>query len=214
MGSKTTIEWVATRRPDGSVVEGSSWNPLRGTQGNWTCRKVPNSPACDHCYAAAFNMRLGCPDYVGGADAPRLDEKALALPARWREGPGVFVCSMTDLWFERHPFEWIDRVYRQMLDHPRHTYILLTKRPGVMLRWWRSLRARGFEGEREHLPPHIWVGVTIEVDRHVWRADKLREMSAHVRWISAEPLFDGLPSLDLTGIHQVVIGGESGPGVA
>jgi protein gp37 len=134
-------------------------------------------------------------------DPARLDKKALLQPLTWKTPRKVFVCSMTDLFGTWVPVEWIEKILDVMMIATQHTYILLTKRP---------TRMRDILGGVA-LPPHIWVGTTIESDRYAWRADRLRQMNCAVRWISAEPLLSGLPSLDLTGIDWLVAGGESGP---
>lgn len=198
VAEKSSIGW--TQSTDGTP--GATWNPIRGTVGHWHCVKL--SPGCDHCYAAAFNSRLGGPEYVSGADQVRLDQHALMAPSRWRRPRRIFVCSMTDIGLPSVTVPMFAAMWAQMLAHPRHTYMLLTKRPDTLKR--RIAAVGGV------LPPHIWVGVTIERDDYCWRADILREIPAPIRWISAEPMLGPLPSLDLAGIAWVVTGGESGRG--
>lgn len=191
---------------DGSTIEwtDASWNPVRGTAGRHVCARV--SPGCDHCYAATMNRRFSGLDYAATGqpllDQARLDRTALLLPARWRDARKVFVCSMTDLFGDWVPDEWIARVFAVMGASPRHTFQVLTKRPGRMrslLRRWDVL-------------PNVWLGVTIESDAYSWRANTLRQTYAAVRWVSAEPLLGPLPRLDLAGIDWLVVGGESGAG--
>ncbi len=122
----------------------------------------------------------------------------------------VFVCSMTDLFEESVPFEWIDRVFFEMLQNPRHTFQVLTKRPGRLVQWWKE-RFRPENGTTL-LPANIWLGTTVDEDRYSWRAKKLVQVPAAVHFVSAEPLLSGLPSLDLTDIEWVIVGGESGHG--
>lgn len=138
MGDKTKIEWAD-----------ASWNPLRGTIGKWHCVRV--SPGCGQgkmggCYAEAMNQRFKGPAYKVGADTPRLDSKALAIPLHWRKPRRVFVCSMTDLFLEAHPFEWIASVFGVMAASPQHTFQVLTKRPARALaffEWAGNQRCHG-----------------------------------------------------------------------
>lgn len=203
MADKSAIEWTD-----------ATWNPLKGTVGRWACSKI--SPGCDHCYASSMNHRFGGPGYprVGepAADTVRLDERVLTQPSRWRRPRTVFVCSMTDLFHEDVPFEWIDRIFAEMVVNPRHVFQVLTKRPRRMLEWLLARAVAGGAGSVERLPAHIWVGVSVELDRYSWRAERLRQIPAAVRFVSAEPLLGPLPSLDLTGIHWLIAGGESGHG--
>jgi protein gp37 len=191
MSKQTSIEWAD-----------HSWNPLRGTLGYWHCVRV--SPGCDHCYAAEMNRRLAKgPDYTAGADELRLHRPALADLAKGPAGR-VFVCSMTDIGLPAAR-AFLPEVFAAMLAESKHTYLLLTKRPGLLAAPLRA--AFGDTGP----PANWWIGVTVEADGYAWRADVLRRLPASVRWISAEPLLGPLPSLDLAGIHWVVTGGESGP---
>jgi protein gp37 len=238
MSDKTAIEWTASIQPDGTVTPGSTWNPIRGQTARHTCARI--SPGCDNCYAATMTRRglMGTAplDYGQGEtpnDPARLDEKALRLPLTWKKPRKVFVASMTDLFGTWVPDEWIDRICAVMANTPQHTYIVLTKRPTHMRDYFRTLsyaitlfidrtgdtpelhameRQRIKAGGRCWPLPNVWVGTTIESDQYAWRADRLRQTPAAVRWVSAEPLLSGLPSLDLTGIDWLVAGGESGPG--
>lgn len=217
MSDQSDIEWTATRHPDGTVTKGSTWNPVRGTDGRHSCARI--SPGCTNCYAATMNRRgLGGTkplDFGQGEtliDPTRLDMKALLQPLHWKKPRRIFVCSMTDLFGTWVPAEWIARIISVMAQTPQHTYIVLTKR-ATRMRDMLSTLAHNVEVA--HLPPfwplpNVWVGVTIESDEYTWRADRLRQTPAAVRWISAEPLLSGLPSLDLDGINWPVSGGESG----
>jgi protein gp37 len=176
-------------------------------------------------------------DYGSGetlADPARLDEKALLQPLHWRAPRKVFVASMTDLFGTWVPDAWLDRIYDVMNRCPQHTFIVLTKRPTRMRDYLTGfferivatskanhaadlmairdsfIDAKGFDIIARRMFGHVWVGTTIESDRFAWRADRLRQTPAAVRWVSAEPLLSGLPSLDLTGIDWLVTGGESG----
>ena len=115
----TSIEWT-TR----------SWNPVRGTKGRHICQRI--SAGCKNCYAATMNRRFSGIDYVVGADVPRLDERALWEPLRWRSADRCFVCSMTDLFWEAILDEWIDRVFAVMALCPTTIFQVLTKRPERM----------------------------------------------------------------------------------
>jgi protein gp37 len=139
-----------------------------------------------------------------------LDEKALLMPHTWKQPRMVFVCSMTDIAGEWVKRDWFHAMWTVMTETPRHTYQVLTKRPShlrALIDWFQE-DAPGFG---PYPLPNVWIGATIESDAYVWRANVIRQTPAAIRWISAEPLISGLPSLDLTGIDWLVAGGESGP---
>jgi protein gp37 len=187
----TTIEWTD-----------ATWNPVTG------CDRV--SPGCAHCYALDLAARLkamGQPRYQRDGD-PRtsgpgfgvtLHPDKLVEPLRWRKPRMVFVNSMSDLFHEEIPYEFIREVFNVMRrcngeivaatgkPNPAHTFQVLTKRPEQALALWRE-RKLGFET----WPPNVWLGVSIENARYTWRADVLREIPAAVRFISAEPLLGSL----------------------
>lgn len=119
MSDKTSISWAD-----------ATWNPLRGTTGLWTCQKV--SPGCQNCYAETFGRRFGGLPYRAGADTPRLDAGVLSQPLRWRRPREIFACSMTDLFWGQHSFEWIAAVFGVMAATPQHRYLVLTKRAARM----------------------------------------------------------------------------------
>lgn len=183
----TSIEWTD-----------ETWNPTTG------CDRV--SPGCDHCYAATMAARLkamGNPRYQrDGADGPgfglTLHPDVLEKPLRWRKPRRVFVDSMSDLFHPDVPSEFVQRVWEVMGRCPQHTFQILTKRPQRMADLTRRL-------------PNVWLGTSIESDRFAFRAKHLRRCPAEVRFLSCEPLLGPLPSLDLTGIDWVIVGGESGP---
>lgn len=191
MGDRSAIEWTD-----------ATWNPVTG------CSKV--SPGCAHCYAETLSLRFGwtperwTPD--NAAVNVQLRPERLDQPRRWRQPRMVFVNSMSDLFHELVPFEYVDRVFAVMAATPRHTYQILTKRPERMQKYAR----RWIRMHREPLP-NVWLGTSIENDRWTARADLLRETPAAVRFISAEPLLGPLDSLNLTGIDWIIVGGESGP---
>jgi len=184
---------------------GITWNPVTG------CDRV--SPGCDHCYALTLARRLramgqaryqrdGDPRTSGPGFAVTCHPAALAAPYRWRTPRLVFVNSMSDLFHARVPAAFIGQVFDVMAGTPRHTYQVLTKRPG---------RARRLAGGLPW-PPNVWLGASVENGRYLWRADQLRDIPAAVRFLSAEPLLGPLTGLDLAGIGWVIAGGESGPG--
>lgn len=211
----TKIEWAATKNDDGTFTPGKTWNPIAG------CTRA--SDGCTHCYAAVMTLRLaamGQEKYQGLAvrtangnaafnGTIRLDEAALTTPYTWKKSTTVFVNSMSDLFHKDVPDWFLDRVFATMEETPRHTYQILTKRPERMafyVTWWCLRRGIAV------LPPHIWCGTSIEAMAVAGRADHLRRTPAAVRFISAEPLLGPLDVLDLTGIHWLIAGSESGPG--
>jgi protein gp37 len=139
--------------------------------------------------------------YVWVGDV-RLDHDALLIPGTWRKPRRVFVNSMSDLFHEGVPDDFIRAVFAAMVATPWHTYQLLTKRSERLAALADGLPWRS----------HIWLGVSVENEDHAWRIDHLRETPAHVKFLSLEPLIGPLPNLDLSGIDWVIAGGESGPG--
>jgi len=228
----TAIEWTD-----------ATWNPTTG------CDRV--SPGCANCYALTLAARLkamGQPRYQRDGD-PRtsgpgfgltLHEDKLTEPLRWRKPRMVFVNSMSDLFHEDVPFDFLDRVFGVMAAAPQHTFQVLTKRPhraqeylsrvvtvAMPTKASALVRAKSPEGYVEwvgrtpHWPlPNVWIGTSIENSRFNWRADVLRATPAAVRFISAEPLLGSLfkitkrqrNPLDLTDIDWLIAGGESGDG--
>jgi protein gp37 len=185
MSEKSTIEWTD-----------STWNPVTG------CTKV--SSGCKHCYAETFAERWrGIPGhpYEQGFDL-RIWPERLDLPLAWKKPRMIFVNSMSDLFHEKVPLSFIQEVFRTMEKASWHTFQILTKRSerlaetASMLNW----------------PRNVWMGVSIETAKYLSRADHLRKVPAAVRFLSLEPLLGPLGTLDLSGIHWVIVGGESGPG--
>ncbi len=175
---------------------GSTWNPLTG------CTKI--SPGCAHCYAERLSLRLkamGNPSYANGF-ALTTHEEALGLPLKWKKPQTIFVNSMSDLFHEDVPDEFIFRVFEVMRLAERHCFQVLTK---------RSARLAELSPKLKWMP-NIWMGVTVEDQAHTFRIDHLRETWASVKFLSIEPLLSAIPNLDLTNIHWVIVGGESGPG--
>ncbi|AMV29991.1 Phage protein Gp37/Gp68 [Gemmata sp. SH-PL17] len=190
MSDRSTIEWTD-----------ATWNPVRG------CTKI--SPGCKHCYAATFAERFrgvkGHP-YEQGFDLRLVPEK-LSEPFRWPAHRRVFVNSMSDLFHPEVPTGYIVRVARVMEAANWHTYQVLTKRSERMAELLKSeLRfAAGL--------PHVWWGVSVENRRHgLPRIDHLRTAPVATRFLSVEPLLENLGQIDLTDIHWVIVGGESGHG--
>jgi protein gp37 len=185
MGTRSAIEWTD-----------STWNPVTG------CTKV--SPGCAHCYAERLAKRLramGQPNYSKGFELA-LHENCLDLPLRWKRPQNIFVNSMSDLFHQDVPDEFIMQAFEVMNKAQWHFFQVLTK---------RSERLKELSGS---LPwaPNIWMGVSVECQEYTFRIGHLRETGAHVKFLSLEPLLGPLPNLDLTGIDWVIVGGESGPG--
>ncbi len=194
MSDKTGIQWTD-----------ATWNPVTG------CSKV--SPGCAHCYAETLSLRFGwsarpwLPQYA--PENVVLHPERLDQPLRWRQPRRIFVNSMSDLYHDLVPDSFVHEVFDRMARADWHSYQILTKRPARMA----EVVAAYYRSRRQPRPlPHVWLGVSIENDRWVARADALRATPAAVRFISAEPLLGPLPSLDLTGIDWLIVGGESGVG--
>lgn len=132
----------------------------------------------------------------------RLDEDSLRIPASWRKPRRVFVNSMSDLFHDAVPDAFIRSVFEVMAETPRHTFQVLTKRAERLSELAPSLI----------WPLNVWMGVSVESEDFLSRIDHLRTTQAAVRFLSLEPLIGPLPELNLSGIHWVIAGGESGPG--
>ncbi len=185
--------------PDNTGIEwtDATWNPVTG------CTKV--SPGCAHCYAEAITLRFkrGGP-FLPGKTTICLHPDRLDQPSKWRRPRRIFVNSMSDLFHEDVPFEFVDDIFEVMAANPRHTYQILTKRPERMLDYVKWTHWRVW-------PEQVWAGVSVE--NQYWadhRVPLLRQVPATVRFLSCEPLLKPL-ELDLDGIHWVIVGGESGP---
>ena len=190
MSENSKIEWTD-----------ATWNPVRG------CSKV--SPGCANCYAEALAERFrGVPGhpYQFGFDLRLVPEK-LFEPLHWRIPKMIFVNSMSDLFQEDVPDDYIKRVVRVMESANWHTYQVLTKRSDRMRDFLKA------KLQSAALQPHIWWGVSVENRKHgLPRIDHLRETPVKIRFLSIEPLLEELGTLDLRGINWVIVGGESGPG--
>lgn len=223
----TSIEWA--RGADGS--EGKSWNPMRG------CSLA--SDECANCYAQSIARRFSVPGkpFEGlinrhgkwNGVMRQAPEHTLHEPLRWKKPTRVFVNSMTDLFHENAPFEWVDRIFAVMALCPRHTFIVLTKRADRMREYVTTKRRERVIGHAwemlGHFPkyvhdgilrrswplPNLILGVSVGRREFLSRLDHLRETPAAVRMVSFEPLLEDLGPIDLTGIGWAVVGGESGP---
>jgi protein gp37 len=181
MAEKSAIEWTD-----------ATWNPVSG------CSKV--SPGCKFCYAERLTERFGRQAFSDIV----LHPERLSLPLRWKASRRIFVNSMSDLFHERVPSEFIDRVFGVMGNASQHVFQVLTKRPQRLLEW-----ARSEEGSRR-ISENVWLGVSVESAAYLWRVDRLREVGVSTRFISAEPLLGPLSGLNLDGVSWVITGGESG----
>ena len=132
-----------------------------------------------------------------------LNEEALAIPLRWRAPRKIFVNSMSDLFQDGIPSEFIARIWNVMAQTPRHVFQILTKRPENMLRVVVENRLTSL--------PNVWLGTSVESRKYVARLDQLRRVPAQVRFISYEPLLGAIGLVDMAGIHWAIVGGESGP---
>jgi protein gp37 len=190
LSDHSTIEWTD-----------ATWNPLRG------CTKV--SPGCKHCYAETFAERFrGVPGhpYENGFDLRLVPEK-LTEPLRWKTSRMVFVNSMSDLFHEDVPDQYVVAVAKVMQHADWHTFQVLTKR-AERLRKLLTTKLKFAAGL-----PHIWWGVSVEDRRYgLPRIEHLRATEARVRFLSVEPLLEDIGKVDLKGIHWVIVGGESGAG--
>ena len=184
MATNSAIEWTE-----------STWNPLTG------CTKV--SPGCKHCYAERMALRLqamGQPNYRNGFKLT-MHHHVLELPLSWKQPQMIFVNSMSDLFHEEVPLEFIRKVFDVMHRATWHTFQILTK---------RSTRLFEIDGELDW-PENVWMGVSVENNHYINRIDHLRRTHAQIKFLSLEPLLGSLPHLNLEGIHWVIVGGESGP---
>ncbi len=176
----TAIEWTD-----------KTWNPTTG------CNKV--SPGCKHCYAETLTKRF-TQHFPKGFEftlrPDRLDE-----PRRWRKPSRVFVNSMSDLFHEHMPFDFLRQIFKTMEECPRHVFQILTKRHERLVELAPELP----------WPENVWMGVSVENQDYAHRVGYLRQVPAAVRFLSCEPLLGPL-QLDLKDIHWVIVGGESGRG--
>lgn len=219
--TKTAIEWTD-----------ATWNPVTG------CSKV--SEGCRNCYAAALAPRLAAMGQKGYTDLPwtkpnasknvQMHSDRLDAPLQWAKPRRIFVNSMSDLFHELVPFEFVDRVFAVMALAPRHTFQVLTKRPERMAEYFQQCDVRASQIEvaiekfRTEIPVekladvrrpplplrNAWLGTSVEDGRMLGRVEHLRRVPAEVRFLSCEPLIGPIEDLDLDGVHWVIVGGESG----
>lgn len=180
----TKIEWTD-----------KTWNPITG------CTK--KSAGCAHCYAEVMARRLkamGLGKYRNGF-ALTLHEDDLKEPFQWTKPHNIFVCSMSDIFHENVPFEFVDKIMDTIELTPQHRYQILTKRAERMEEYFTT----------RNIPQNVWLGVTVECKSTRFRIDHLRRLDASVKFLSCEPLIEDLGEIDLNGIDWVIVGGESGP---
>lgn len=183
--AKSAIEWTE-----------STWNPLTG------CTKI--SPGCKYCYAERMAIRLkamGQRNYRNGFNLT-LHEHALKIPLSWRKPRIIFVNSMSDLFHEEVPEDFIQRVFDVMRRAYWHQFQVLTKRAGRLEQLSPQI----------DWPKNVWMGVSVENEDYTFRIDHLRRTNAQIKFLSLEPLLGPLPNLNLYRIHWVIVGGESGAG--
>lgn len=185
MAQQSSIEWTHT-----------TWNPVTG------CTKI--SAGCKNCYAERMAKRLQAmrvPQYRRGFQLTT-QRDSLDIPYRWAKPRLVFVNSMSDLFHEDVPLDFIEDVFRVMNNCPHHQFQVLTKRPeraaelSAQLNW----------------TDNIWMGTSVENASVKHRIAHLRNIPANIRFLSVEPLLGPIPNIPLSNIHWVIVGGESGPG--
>lgn len=184
MATKSSIEWTE-----------STWNPVTG------CSKI--SAGCKNCYAERLSSRLkamGLKAYENGFEVT-LQHHQLEIPLKWKKPQRIFVNSMSDLFHKDIPLEYIQKVFAVMQKAHWHQFQVLTKRSDRL------------EEIARHLPwpKNVWMGVSVEDARVLYRIDDLRGIPAAVKFLSLEPLIGSLRDMELTGIDWVIVGGESGP---
>lgn len=185
MAQTSRIEWTE-----------ATWNPTVG------CTKI--SPGCKHCYAESMARRLqamGTPGYENGFKLVVLPDR-LDEPLRRKKPTVYFVNSMSDMFHKSVSDDYIDQIFDVISRCPHHTFQVLTKRAERLSTYFRH-----------RLPPkNAWIGVSVEDRKYgLPRIDALRQVDAHIRFLSVEPLLEDIGEIDLTDIHWVIVGGESGP---
>ncbi len=181
--AQSTIEWTEM-----------TWNPTTG------CSKI--SQGCKFCYAEIMSKRLkamGVEKYQNNFEV-RCHPDALQVPYSWKKSKVVFVNSMSDLFHEEVPAEFIKKVFKVMNENPQHVFQVLTKRAERLLELHKDLK----------WPHNVWMGVSVENQKVESRIDLLRQTNARVKFLSLEPLIGSLPNLNLENIDWVIVGGESG----
>lgn len=181
---KSKIEWTE-----------ATWNPSTG------CNKV--TPGCKHCYAETMAKRLkamGAPGYENGFEFTIMPDR-LQIPLKTKKPTKYFVNSMSDLFHEAMPTEFLDSVFDVISNTPHHTYQILTKREERLAEYFKN----------RIVPDNVWLGVSLENKAVKNRIDILRNIDAKIRFLSLEPLLEDLGELNFDKIHWVIVGGESGP---
>jgi len=190
MANTSEIEWTE-----------ATWNPTTG------CTKI--SPGCKNCYAERLSKRLqamGVKKYRNNFQFTEQPDD-LKLPFSWKKPKKIFVNSMSDLFHEKARMEYIGQCFHTMLQADWHHYQVLTKRSEIMMVFSKLFK----EYFGHPIPPHIWMGVSIENEDYKFRIDDLRKAKCYTRFLSIEPLLGPVGELDLKKIDWVIIGGESGP---
>jgi len=185
MSQKTKIEWTE-----------STWNPISG------CTKI--SRGCDNCYAERMAKRLqamGTKGYENGFEVT-LHSEALQKPLKLKKPQMIFVNSMSDIFHDKVPDDFIFAIFEVMNKAHWHTFQVLTKRPKRLEALNKKLK----------WTDNIWMGVSIESNEYIKRADYLRECDAKIKFLSLEPLIDSVDKLDYSGLDWIICGGESGYG--
>jgi protein gp37 len=183
--SASKIEWTET-----------TWNPVTG------CTKV--SPGCKNCYAERMAYRLksmGSPNYKNGFELT-CHPDFINTPLKWKKNKIVFVNSMSDLFHNDVPLNFIKKIFGTMFTASHHQFQVLTKRAERLYELNDSLL----------WPKNVWMGVSVEDADYINRINLLRQTNAAIKFLSIEPLLGPLPNLDLNGIDWIIVGGESGPG--
>jgi protein gp37 len=185
VATQSKIEWTEM-----------TWNPVTG------CSKVRDG--CKNCYAERMAKRLQAMGIVRYQNAFRLTlhDDLIELPLKWKQPKVVFVNSMSDLFHEDIPVEFIQKVFDSMVRCPQHIFQVLTK---------RSRRLKNIAAELPW-PDNVWMGVSVENSQTGYRIQDLCTVPAAIRFLSCEPLIGPIQRLPLVGIHWVIVGGESGPG--
>lgn len=185
MSINSKIEWTE-----------ATWNPITG------CTKI--SDGCKHCYAAVLAHRLHAmhnPRYKNEFNVT-VHEDLIQRPLEWKKPQMIFVNSMSDLFHEKVSDDIIFKIFDTMNSCPQHTFQILTKRPERFVKLNKQI----------NWTSNIWMGVTIESNNYLYRANYLRETGALIKFISAEPLLEDISNINLEGINWLIVGGESGPG--
>ena len=189
MANNSSIEWTE-----------ATWNPTTG------CDKV--SPGCKNCYAEKLSNRLMAMGQLKYKNNFKFTEhpQDLELPLTWKKPKRIFVNSMSDLFHEKATTEHIRKCFDTMLKANHHIYQVLTKRPKTMADF--SFLFEDYSGGL--IPPHIWMGTSVENEDYKYRIDELRDVKCNTRFLSIEPLLGPMGKINLQDIDWVIIGGESG----